>query len=67
MEQQIEGRQRNDCKNNIGEVVPCYKSFAEKVDQSRIKPVFKRPVNPLFYSLSQNDEENSLVKGKFLS
>ena len=67
MEQQIESRQRNDCKNNIGEVVPCYKSFAEKVDQSRIKPVFKRPVNPLFYSLSQNDEENSLVKGKFLS
>ena len=67
MEQQIESRQRNVCKNNIGEVVPCYKSFAEKVDQSRIKPVFKRPVNPLFYSISQDDEENSLVKGKFFS
>jgi hypothetical protein len=56
MEQQIESRQRNDCKNNIGEVVPCYKSFPEKVDQSRIKPVFKRPNNPLFYSISQDDK-----------
>merc|ERR1711971_79177 len=62
MEQQIESRQRNVCKNNIGEIVPCYKNLAEKVDQSRIKPVFKRPVNPLFYSISQDDEENSLVK-----
>merc|ERR1712172_184196 len=55
MGQQIESRQTNDCKNNIGEVVPCYKSFAEKVDQSRIKPVFKRPNNPLFYSISQDE------------
>jgi len=60
MEQPIESGQRNDCKNNLGEVVPCHKSFAEKVDQSRIK-TFKRPVNPLFYSISQDDEENSLV------
>ena len=67
MEQQIKSRQRNVCKNNIGEVVPCYKNLAEKVDQSRIKPVFKRPVNPLFYSISQDDKENSLVKGKFFS
>ena len=67
MEQQIENHQRNVCKNNIGEVVPCYKSFAEKVDQSRIKPVFKRPVNPLFYSISQDNEENFLVEGKFFS
>ena len=65
MEHQIESHQRNVCKNNIGEVVPCYKSFAEKVDQSRIKPVFK---SPLFYSISQDDEENwLLVKGKFFS
>jgi len=62
MEHQIESHQRNVCKNNIGEVVPCYKSFAEKVDQSRIKPVSKRPVNPLFYSISQDDEENLVVK-----
>merc|ERR1712051_727541 len=54
-EHEIESPQRNDCKNNIGEVVPCYKSFAEKVDQSRIKPVFKRPNNPLFYSISQDE------------
>ena len=67
MDQQIESHQRNDCKNNNGEVVPCYKSNAEKVDQSRIKPAFKRPVNPLFYSISQDDKENSLVKGKFFS
>ena len=84
MEQQIESHQRNVCKNNIGEVVPCYKSFAEKVDQSRIKPVMsnvfksvnekiqeiaklpalKNPVNPIFYSISQDNEENSLVTGK---
>jgi len=81
MEHQIESHQRNVCKNNIGEVVPCYKIFAEKVDQSRIKPVmsnvfksiekiqetaklpvFKRPVNPLFYSISQDNEEHWLVK-----
>merc|ERR1712051_265228 len=62
MGQQIESRQTNDCKNNIGEVVPCYKSFAEKMDQSRIKPVLKRPVNPLFYLISQDDEENPQVK-----
>jgi len=63
MEHEIESHQRNVCKNNIGEVVPCYKSFAEKVDQSRIKPVMsKRPVNPLFYSISQDDEENFLVE-----
>ena len=86
MEQQIESHQRNVCKNNIGEVVPCYKIFAEKVDQSRIKPVmsnvfksiekiqetaklpvFKRPVNPLFYSISQDNEEHWLVKCKFFS
>ena len=70
MEHEIESHQRNVCKNNIGEVVPCYKSFAEKVDQSRIKPVMsKRPVNPLFYSISQDDEENSLVfnDSKFFS
>ena len=84
MEQQIESHQRNVCKNNIGEVVPCYKSFAEKVDQSRIKPVMsnvfksvnekiqkiaklpalKKPVKPIFYSISQDNEENSLVTGK---
>ena len=87
MEQQIESHQRNVCKNNIGEVVPCYKIFAEKVDQSRIKPVMsnvfksmndkiqeiaklpasKKPVNPIFYSISQDNEENSLVRGKFSS
>ena len=64
MEQQIE----NVCKNDIGEVVPCYKIFAEKVDQSRIKPVKReRPVNPLFYSISQDDEENFVVECKFFS
>merc|ERR1712172_351454 len=82
MEQPIESHQKNDCKNNIGEVVPCYKIFAEKVDQSRIKPVMsnvfksmnekiqeiaklpasKKPVNPIFYSISQDNEENSLVR-----
>ena len=86
MGQPIESHQRNVCKNNNGEVVPCYKSFAEKVDQTRIKPVtsnvfksiekiqetpklpvFKRPVNPLFYSISQDNEENFLVEGKFFS
>jgi len=57
MEHQIESHQRNVCKNNIGEVVPCF------LDQSRIKPVMsKRPVNPLFYSISQDDEENFLVE-----
>lgn len=81
MEQQIERHQKNDCKNNIGDVVPCYKIFAEKVDQSRIEPVisnvfksknekiqeiatlpvFKKPVNPIFYSISQDKEENSLA------
>ena len=87
MEQQIESHQKNDCKNNIGEVVPCYKIFAEKVDQSRIEPVisnvfksknekiqeiatlpvFKKPVNPIFYSISQDKEENSLAGGTFYS
>ena len=87
MGQPIESHQRNICKNNNGEVVPCYKSFVEKVDQSGIKPVisnvfksisekiqdvtklpaFRRPVNPVFYSISENNEENSLVKGKFFS
>jgi len=81
MEHEIESHQRNVCKNNIGEVVPCYKIFAEKVDQSRIEPVmsnvfksinekiqeiaklpaFKKPVNPIFYSISQDNEENSLA------
>jgi len=80
-EQQIESHQKNYCKNNIGEVVPCYKIFAEKLDQSRIEPVmsnvfksinekiqeiaklpaFKKPVNPIFYSISQDNEENSLA------
>ena len=87
MEQPIESHQRNVCKNNIGEVVPCYKIFAEKVDQSRIEPVmsnvfksinekiqeiaklpaFKKSVNPTFYSISQDNEENSLVGGKLYS
>ena len=38
MGQPIESHQRNICKNNNGEVVPCHKSFVENVDQSRIKP-----------------------------
>ena len=82
MEQPIESHQRNVCKNNIGEVVPCYKIFAEKVDQSRIEPVMsnvfksinekiqeiaKKPVNPIFYSISQDNEENSLAGSKFSS
>ena len=87
MEHEIESHQRNVCKNNIGEVVPCYKIFAEKVDQSRIEPVmskvfrsinekiqeipklpaFKEPVNPISYSISQDNEENSLAGGKFYS
>ena len=87
MEQPIESHQRNVCKNNIGEVVPCYKIFAEKVDQSRIEPVmsnvfksinekiqeiaklpaFKKPVNPIFYSISQDNEEKFSARGKFSS
>ena len=87
MEHQIESHQRNVCKNNIGEVVPCHKSFAEKVDQSRIKPVMsnvfksvnekiqeiaklpalKKPVNPIFYSISQDNEEKFSARGNFFS
>ena len=71
----IESHQRNICKNNNGQVVPCYKSSAEKVDQSGIKPVinlfksmsekiqentelsaFTRPVNPVFYSISEGSD-----------
>ena len=86
MGQPIESHQRNICKNYNGEVVPCYKSFVENVDKSRIKPgmsnvfksmnekiqkiaklpAFKRPVNPIFYSISQDNEEKFLVRGKFL-
>ena len=79
MGQPIESHQRNICKNNNGEVVPCYKSFVENVDQSRIKPgmsnvfksmnkriqqiaklpAFNRPVNPIFYSISQDTSDQS--------
>ena len=69
----IESHQRNICKNNNGQVVPCY-----KMDQSGIKPVinlfksmgekiqedtelsaFTRPVNPVFYSISEGSYEPS--------
>jgi len=80
MGQPIENHQRNICKNNNGQVVPCYKSFAEnrdteKMDQSGIKSVinlfksmhekiqentklsaFTRPVNPVFYSISEDED-----------
>ena len=87
IEQTIESHQRNVCKNNNGEVVPCHKSFIENVDQSRITPgisnvfksmnekiqqiaklpAFKRPVNPIFYSISQDNEEKFSARGKFFS
>jgi hypothetical protein len=66
----IESHQRNICKNNNAQVVPCY-----KMDQSGIKPVinlfksmrekiqentefsaFTRPVNPVFYSISEGSD-----------
>ena len=87
MEQPIESHQRNVCKNNNGEVVPCHKSFVENVDQSRITPgmsnvfksmnekiqqiaelpAFKRPVNPILYSISQDNEEHFSARGKLIS
>ena len=87
IEQTIESHQRNVCKNNNGEVVPCHKSFVENVDQSRITPgmsnvfksmnekiqqiaklpAFNRPVNPIFYSISQDNEEKFSARGKFFS
>ena len=87
IEQTIESHQRNVCKNNNGEVVPCHKNFIENVDQSRITPgisnvfksmnekiqqiaklpAFKRPVNPIFYSISQDNEEKLSARGKFFS
>ena len=87
MGQPIESHQRNICKNNNGEVVPCHKSLVENMDQSRIKPgmsnvfksmnekiqqiaklpAFKRPVNPIFYSISQDNEEKFSAGGKLFS
>jgi len=54
MEQPIESHQRNVCKNNNGQVVPCYKSFAEKVDQSGIKPLIN-----FFKSMREKIQENT--------
>ena len=54
MGQPIESHQRNVCKNNNGQVVPCYKSFAEKVDQSGIKPLIN-----FFKSMREKIQENT--------
>ena len=44
-----------------------FKSMNEKIQQIAKLPAFNRPVNPIFYSISQDNEEKFSARGNFFS